>query len=170
MRILIAISLCLAILFSVTACGSSGSASSSGGGAVATSTSSTHLAKTKFILHAGLAFGAFHRYIYKPFRQGAFSGGLFHHKLATIKAALAAAFAYHEVKLALTDARSSAILRKVLAPLLALQTGLHSLASDLHHGKVNPGAITSANSSASQASAASKQAGQPVTDQPTPTF
>jgi hypothetical protein len=25
----------------------------------------------KFVLHAGLAFGAFHRYIYKPFKAGA---------------------------------------------------------------------------------------------------
>jgi len=37
-----------------------------------------HLAKTKFVLHAGLAFGAFHRYIYEPFRSGAFTSPLHH--------------------------------------------------------------------------------------------
>ena len=29
-----------------------------------------HFANTKFVLHMGLAFGAFHRYIYKPLRYG----------------------------------------------------------------------------------------------------
>ncbi|MGI8430541.1 MAG: hypothetical protein ACR2OB_14845 [Solirubrobacteraceae bacterium] len=43
-----------------------------------------------------MAFGAFHRYIYKPFKTGMFSGSLLHHKLAAMKGALAAAFAYHE--------------------------------------------------------------------------
>src|SRR5581483_11234934 len=89
-------------------CGSSSSGNSTGSGAAGGQTSSsqtTHFAKTKFVLHAGLAFGAIHRYIYKPYKQGKFAGGLFHHKLATIKAALAAGFAYHEIRLALNDAR-----------------------------------------------------------------
>jgi hypothetical protein len=34
-----------------------------------------HFAKTKFVLHAGLAFGAIHRYIYKPLRAGALRSG-----------------------------------------------------------------------------------------------
>jgi hypothetical protein len=32
-------------------------------------------AKTKFVLHAGLAFGAFHRYLYKPYQAGTFNKG-----------------------------------------------------------------------------------------------
>ena len=171
MRTLFALSLCLAVLFSATACGSSSGSSSASGGAASSATApGTHLAKTKFVLHAGLAFGALHRYIYKPFKQGAFAGGVLHHKGATLKAALAGAFAYHEVKLALADARSSAILSKVLSPLLALQTGLRSLTSGLRHGKVDPAGIESANSSAAQASSASASAGQPIRDQPTPAF
>jgi hypothetical protein len=163
----------LAVLFVTVAlaaagCGSSSSSSSSAQGSGGTAT--THLAKTKFLLHAGLAFGAFHRYIYKPLKEGKFSGGLFHHKLATLKAALAGAFAYHEVKLALVDARSSKLLSKVLAPLLALQTKLGSLTSDLKHGNADPSAIQSANSAATQAGSASHGAGQTITDQPTPSF
>ena len=157
-------------------CGGSSSSTSSPGGSAAatastsTASSTTHLAKTKFVLHAGLAFAAFHRYIYKPFKAGAFRGGLFHHKLATLKAGVAAGFAYHEVKLALQDARSSKLLSKVLSPLLALQTKLGALAAGLKHGQVDPAAITSANSAAGQASQAGAQAGQPVTDQPVPSF
>ena len=148
-------------------CGA-GTTSTTSGGAGASSTSTTHLAKTKFVLHAGLAFGAFHRYIYKPYKEGTFSGGLLHHKLATLKAALAAAFAYHEVKLALQDARSSKLLSKALGPLLALQTKLGTLTSGLKHGNVDSSAITSANADTSQTSKAGASAGQPITDQPTP--
>ncbi len=162
----------MAILLSaavLAGCGGGASSSTAGPGATS-STSTTHLAKTKFVLHAGLAFGAFHRYIYKPYREGKFSGGLLHHKLATIKAALAAGFAYHEVKLALQDARSSKLLSKALAPLLALQTKLSALAAGLKHGQVDGGAIASANANAGQTSRAGAGAGQPISDQPTPSL
>jgi hypothetical protein len=159
----------LLVAAAIAGCGGGTNASTAGGGATS-STSSTHFAKTKFVLHAGLAFGAFHRYIYKPYKEGKFSGGLLHHKVATIKAGLAAAFAYHEVKLALHDARSSKLLSKALSPLLALQTKLGSLAGELKHGSVDGSAITAANSDAGQTSQAGAEAGQPVTDQPSPSF
>ena len=171
--------LLLAVLVLVGAgCGSKGSSGSSSGSgasgsapAQTTATApTTHFAKTKFVLHAGLAFGAFHRYIYTPYKQGQFRGGLLHPKLATVKAALAAAFAYHEVRLALNDARSSRILSKLLAPLLALQSKLSNLTTGLKHGKADPAAIQSAQSDTGSISSASAAAGQPVQDQPTPSL
>jgi hypothetical protein len=165
----------IALLVTFAGCGSSNSSSSSSANgqppAAQTSGSTsgtTHLAKTKFVLHAGLAFGAFHRYIYKPFKEGKFSGGLLHHKLATVKAALAAAFAYHEVRLALDDARSSKILSALLHPLLALQTKLSSLQARFTHGGVDPAAIQSASADAGAISTQSSRVGQPIQDQPTP--
>src|SRR5947209_5672592 len=145
---LLAVLIVAVLAAGVAGCGSSASSSSANGqppAAQTSTTTTTHFAKTKFALHAGLAFGAFHRYIYKPYKQGKFSGGLFHHKLATLKAALAAAFAYHEVRLALNDARSSKILSSLLSPLLALQTKLTTLRSELQGGTVNPAEIASAN-------------------------
>lgn len=151
--------------------GGAGSSGSSGASAqTSSSASTTHFAKTKFALHAGLAFGAFHRYIYKPLKEGKFSGGLLHHKAATLKAALAAGFAYHEVRLALDDARSSKILSKLLSPLLALQTKLSSLKNGLHSGKVDPAAINAAQSDTSAISSQSAASGQPIQDQPVPAF
>jgi hypothetical protein len=163
---------CLVVAL-VAACGSSSNSSNGSGngqstGAQTGSTQTTHFAKTKFVLHAGLAFGAFHRYIYKPFKEGKFSGGLLHHKLATLKAALAAAFAYHEVRLALGDARSSKILSALLSPLLALQTKLGSLRDGLKGGNVDSAAIDSANSDTGTIAAQSSRRGQPIQDQPTP--
>ena len=149
-------------------CGSSKHDETSAGQAAANSASTTRFAKTKFALHAGLAFGAFHRYIYKPLKQGKFSGGILRHKLATVKAAVAAAFAYHELKLALADARASKLLSKLLAPLLALQTRLGSLARGLRGGHADAGSIETANGAASAISAASARSGEPVQDLATP--
>lgn len=126
------------------------------------------LAKTKFVLHAGLAFGAFHRYIYKPFKARKLGGGLLTNKAAKIKAALAAAFGYHEVRLALNAARGSKILSRALAPLLALQTKLGSMRSALKRGDTSQ--VASANSAVDSASSASRAAGQPIQDQPTPSL
>jgi hypothetical protein len=57
-------------------------------------------AKTRFALHAGLALGAFHRYIYKPLRSGGFKAGAEKRKRTFLKAAVAGAFALHELKVA----------------------------------------------------------------------
>ncbi|WP_405084605.1 hypothetical protein [Microbispora sp. NBC_01389] len=58
------------------------------------------LAKTRFALHAGLALGAFHRYIYKPLRSGGFQQGAEKRKRTFAKAAVAGLFALHELKVA----------------------------------------------------------------------
>ena len=94
-------------------------------------------AKTKFVFHAGLAFGVFHRYIYKPFKAGAFKSGSPGRLKAGIKAALAAAFIYHELKLACKDANNSSLLRPLLAPLNLVVTGFSTLEAKLKGGKFN---------------------------------
>ncbi|MER5418890.1 hypothetical protein [Streptosporangium roseum] len=51
-------------------------------------------------MHAGLALGAFYRYIYKPLRSGGFNAGADKRKRTFVKAAVAGAFALHELKVA----------------------------------------------------------------------
>ncbi|GAC1436792.1 MAG: hypothetical protein NVSMB51_09010 [Solirubrobacteraceae bacterium] len=180
-----ALALVLALALLTGGCGSSKSSNGSSGaastdttaaqgqstGAATTTTPKTRFAKTKFVFHAGLAFGAFHRYIYKPFKAGNLTqGGILKHKKAALKAGLAGLFAYHEIKLALKDAKSSPLLSKLLTPLTALQSKLQALGTRLKRGKADPAAIESANSDVSSISAGSKQAGQPITDQPTPSL
>jgi hypothetical protein len=164
----------VALALAVAGCGSSGSSSSassvSGGGPAATSgassattsTSHTNFAKTKFVLHAGLAFGAFHHFIYKPFRAGDFRHP-FSHKLTIVKAALAAAFVDHEVKLALTDAKSSPTLSKLVSPITALDNKLHGLGSELRSG--NTGSVSADNGSISSIESQSSQSGAPIQEQ-----
>lgn len=57
-------------------------------------------AKTRFAVHAGLALGAFHRYIYKPLRNGGFRAGADKRARTFAKAAVAGAFVAHELKVA----------------------------------------------------------------------
>lgn len=166
-RLIIAL-VAVCLLGSVAAgCGSSSSKSSStgsgGGGA-----STVHLAKTKFVLHAGLAFGAFHRYVYKPFRSGAFSGGK---KIRTyLKAGLAGLFAYHEIKKARDAAQGSPLLRKLLQPLTTLQGSLLALGTKLKGGHADPGDIQTANGAATNVGQLAQQSGAPVKDLPTPSL
>ena len=79
---------------------------------------------------AGLAFGAFHRWIYTPLKAGELSHPL-SHKLTVVKAALAGGFTYHELKLALRAAQADPTLSKLTGPIAALQNKLSGVASGL---------------------------------------
>ena len=127
-------------------------------------TATTKLAKTKFVLHAGLAFGAFHRWIYKPAKAGDLSHPL-EHKLTTLKAALAAAFVYHELKLALADAQADPTLSKLVAPITDLQNKLHGLAGSVKSGGASAGDVAGLDSSVSSIKSLAASAGQPITEQ-----
>lgn len=160
------------LLVALAGCGSQAAAPSNSGSPAATApgTSSTSLAKTKFVLHAGLAFGAFHRYIYRPFRAGRLGGNPLTHKLAYLKAGLAGLFAYHEMRLALVDARSSPLLRRLLAPIAALSATLQSLATRLKDGHADSTAIGGAQSSVNRIGSQAAAAGQSVHDLSTPSL
>ena len=152
-------------------CGSSSSSSSSSAAASASSTATsasttatTKLAKTKFVLHAGLAFGAFHRWIYKPAKAGDLTHPL-QHKLTTLKAALAAAFVYHELKLALADAQADPTLSKLVAPVTALQNKLHGLAGSVKSGGASAADVDGLDSSISSIKGLASSAGQTITEQ-----
>jgi hypothetical protein len=155
----LAIVLALALTIGLTACGSSASSSSSASSA----SPHVHFAKTKFVLHAGLAFGAFHRYVYTPFRNGGFTPPL-SHKAAIVKAGVAALFVYHELKLALVDARSSPLLAKLVSPLTALQTKLNALRQGLSGGHLDSSSIEAANRSVTSIGSQSAQSGVSIHD------
>jgi hypothetical protein len=154
---------------SLVGCGSSGSSSSSASSAGApaadgSSTATTHFAKTKFVLHAALAFGAFHRWIYKPAKAGELSHP-FRHPLTAAKAALAAAFTYHELKLALADAQASPTLSKLVAPITALQNKIHGLQGSVKSGGTSSSDASSLDGAVSSIKSQAASAGQPITEQ-----
>jgi hypothetical protein len=99
--------------------------------------------KTRFLLHMGLAFGAFHHWVYKPYKAHAFSKGASGRTKTIIKAALASLFAAHEVKKAYDIAKgsSSPTLQKLVAPIAKFNTALSNLGNKL---KKNPASYTDA--------------------------
>jgi hypothetical protein len=159
--------ICVGFVLVAGGCGSSSSSSSSSGAGGASSSSSStstkpdvgHLPTAKFVLHAGLAFGAFHRWIYKPLKNGTFSGGIFKHKVALVKAGLAGLFSYHELKIAIQDAHASPTLSKLVAPVTALADKLKSIGNSAKSGNFDPSSITSANGDITSLSGLAKQAG-----------
>ena len=155
------------ILLSLAIVGCGSSSTSSAGQAAAGSggaTSTTKFAKTKFVLHAGLAFGAFHRWVYKPAKAGELSHPL-EHKLTTVKAAIAAAFVYHELKLALADAQADPTLSKLVAPVTALQDKFHALAGSVKSGGVSSADVSGLASTISSIKDQAASAGQSITEQ-----
>lgn len=91
-------------------------------------------AKTKFVLHAGLAAGASYRWIVKPYREGKFQNGADGRTFAMVKAGLAGAFTYHEVKKAIEAAQGDPTLSKALVPIQAAADKLQGLGGKLSGG------------------------------------
>jgi hypothetical protein len=123
-----------------------------------------HFAKTKFVLHAGLAFGAIHRYIYKPLRAGALHSGAPGRVKVLLKGAAAAAFAVHELRLAHDDALSSNLLRPLTNKVDGLTGKLTGLVGGLKNGSVNPTAILNATSATDALGSASAGLGVGIKD------
>jgi hypothetical protein len=148
--------------------GASGGASgqSASSGAVASSSSgvcskvgSTHLAKTKFLLHAGLAVGAFHRYIYKPLRAGSFAVGATGRTKALAKAGAAALYDVHELRLAGTDAQSDPHLCQLAAPFDAASATFSSSVARLRSGQATSSAVSELNGVVQQLQQQASKAG-----------
>jgi hypothetical protein len=121
-------------------------------------------AKTKFVFHAGLALGVFHRYIYKPFKSGAFQSGQPGRLKAALKAAVAALFVVHELKLACKDANSSSLLRPLLAPLNLAVGEFDKLTAALKNGSFSTKQIATAAGSVDAIGSKSSLLGLPIHD------
>jgi hypothetical protein len=159
--------LLLALTLALAGCGNSTKTVSSTGsnGQVITQTvPNVHFAKTKFLLHTGLAFGAIHRYIYKPLRAGALHKGAPGRVKVLLKGAAAAVFAVHELRLAHNDALSSDLLRPLANKVDGLGSKLNGLVSGLKSGAVNPTAVLSSSGAADALSSASGGLGVGIKD------
>lgn len=124
-------------------------------------------AKTKFVAHTGLAFGAFHRYLYKPYQAGAFSKGAGGRVGAFIKGGLAALFVKREIRLASEDVKANPTLCKAIAaPLGKLGDTVQAAFDKLKTG--DPSGITTANSLVSSVEGTSAKDGVPITENDNP--
>ncbi|WP_236653168.1 hypothetical protein [Streptacidiphilus melanogenes] len=123
------------------------------------------LAKTKFVLNAGLAAGATYQWIYKPFKAGTFKKGAKGRTAAVIKGALAAAFTYNRAKAALTDAKGDPTLSKATTALSSAVDNLKNLPSKIRNGSASDADINQFTTVTDSIKQAGASAGANVTDQ-----
>lgn len=118
----------------------------------------TSFAKTKFVAHSGLAFGAFHRWLWKPFQAGTFKKGADGRISAFLKGGLAALFVKREVRIAATDVQADPTLCKaIIAPLDKLGDTVQAAFDKLKGGDAS--GITDLNSSISSIESTSQKDG-----------
>jgi len=153
---------------SVPAAGAAGGAgtsasgpSTSAGGCPTSNTKS--FAKSKFVLHVGLAAGTFHRYLYKPFKAGTFHKGASGRISGLIKGGATALFDEHEIRQAITDVKANPTLCKVLiAPLSEVADKFTAMKSKVTAGDTT--SLDTVNSSLSSISSTSAKDGAPITE------
>jgi hypothetical protein len=104
-------------------------------------------AKTRFAADAAIAFGAFHRYIWKPYKAQAFKTGDKINKGAVVKAGVAAAVAVNRLNAARKLVTADPSLCKALKqPVDKLSASLSGLVNKLKSGDFNPSEIDSVSS------------------------
>lgn len=118
----------------------------------------TSFAKTKFVAHSGLAFGAFHRWLWKPLQAGTFKKGTKGRITGFVKGGLAALFVKREIRLATTDVQADPTLCKaIIAPLDKIGDTVQAAFDKLKGGDTS--GITDLNSSISAVESTSQHDG-----------
>jgi hypothetical protein len=130
-------------------------------------TNAVAFAKTKFVAHTGLAFGAFHRYLYKTYQAGSFKKGASGRITTFIKGGLAALFIKREIRLASEDVKANPTLCKAIAaPLGKIGDTVQGAFDKLKGGDAS--GITDANSAISSVEGTSAKDGVAITENDNP--
>ncbi|MFE3795603.1 hypothetical protein [Nocardia tengchongensis] len=120
-------------------------------------------AKTKFVLHTGAGFGAFHQWIWKPYKVGTFKKGSNGRVMAFVKAGAAALFVKREIRLATQDVKASPALCKLLAkPLAHIGDKVQAAYTKLRGGDTS--GVTDLENSIDSIEAQAKGAGTAITE------
>jgi hypothetical protein len=121
-----------------TAPGVLGSAAPAAGSAGCPASNTKNFAKTRFLLHAGEGFGAFHRYLYKPFKAGLFAKGSKGRIKNFLKAGAAALFIKRQIRLASENVKANPTLCKLIAaPLAKVGDTISGVVTKLKGGDVS---------------------------------
>ena len=145
-RTIIALTLIAALL-------GSAAAPSLAGSAHAANRANSHPAlfdKTRFVLHMGFAYFAFHHFVWNRYKEGAFKPGAPKRIRNIIKAGIALLFAYHEVKVSYDIAAKSdsKTLHALISPLQKLGTTMSAIGAKFKRGQYSDADVTSLNGSA----------------------
>jgi hypothetical protein len=122
------------------------------------------LAKTRFLLHAGLGIGAFRHFVYTPFKAGKFNKGQKGRTKAMVVAGAATLFAFHELKTAKGFAEADKTLCKLVAPIDKLTASMPGLGSGLKSGKLDSNGISTTATNVASLKGSSTKLGSPITE------
>jgi hypothetical protein len=162
-----------ALLLAVVSPSVAGRTSAAVPAAPAATSSQTHAAildKTRFLLHAGAGFYAFHHFVWARYKNGGFSASDPHRKSNIVKAALALLFAYHEFKVAygIANKSSSKTLQLLVAPLNKLGSSVNTVYTKLKGGQYSDADIQSLNDNINSFGKASASDGYTIKDRAVP--
>ena len=161
MKRLMALVVGLMILFGgAAACGSSGSSTHAAAsasqvapaaGTVSASAASCanagtrKIPKTRLLADLGLIYGAFHRYLYKPYKAGAFQKGASGRTTAIVKAGLASAAIVKLLSNAGKNAAADPTLCKYVPSIDNIKSSLGNLTSKIKGGTATSGEVDTTN-------------------------
>jgi hypothetical protein len=128
------------------------------------------LDKTRFLIHAGAGFYAFHHFVWARYKNGGFSASDPHRKSNIVKAALALLFAYHEFKVAYGIAykSNSKTLHALIAPLNKLGGSVNAVYTKLKGGQYSDADIQSLNDNINSFGKVSASDGYTIKDRAVP--
>lgn len=126
------------------------------------------LDKTRFVAHLGIAYFAFHHFVWRPYEAGAFNNGAPHRLSTIVKGGAALLFAVHEVQVADKIAKDSndPLLHKLDGALTGLESQFGTIGQKLKNGTFDPKDIEGLNSSANGVSSAAAADGATIKDVP----
>jgi hypothetical protein len=126
------------------------------------------LDKTRFVAHLGIAYFAFHHFVWKPYKDGSFESGAPHRVSTIVKGGIALLFAVHEVKVADKIAKTSSdpLLQKLDAGLTGLTTQFGTIGAKLKSGNFDPKDIEGLNTATNGVSTAAAADGATIKDVP----
>lgn len=140
-RITLALLLCCSLLAGSAACSNSPDRDDTGSPNSTSTAEREKYNRAKFTANAGLAAGAAYQWIIKPYRAGKFKKGEKGRTFATVKAGLAAAFAYNRLKAAQKNAKGDPLLAKAIAPVTGSIEGLKGMANKMRKGEATDGDV-----------------------------
>lgn len=129
--------------------------------AVRTASHPAFFDKTRFLGHMGLALYVFHHFVYARYKSGGFASGASGRTGNFVKAALALAFTYHELKVSydIANKSNSSVLHAVVSPLNALLGKVSNVHDQLKGNNLNPSALDDLNNSTSSLTSTAKSNG-----------
>jgi hypothetical protein len=128
--------------------------------------------KTRFATDLGVAYFCFHHFVYKPYKDGAFTAGAPHRTKALLKAGAALLFAMNRVKKADSIAHNSKspTLQHIAGSLDRMTAAFGSIGQRFKGGQFDPKDIDTLNSSVGDVDAGAKAANISVKDVAVPSI